>query len=140
MRLTTVLSVALLLACSSTSTTNPVPRNGSLRYLGRGPSGEAVLAGRLEFTFTDDSTLTGTWAIHWLPGADTTLQVGPQVGTGTLVGNRMGDGLLVQLNPGWADNNVDLNAGPTADGYSGQWSWTTATGPRSAGTFVIVRE
>ena len=99
-----------------------------------------MLAGDHEFTFPDDSTVTGTGVIGWLPGADTTLPAGPQVGSGKLVGSSSGDGLLIQFNPISADNNVALNAVPSAERYAGHWVWTTFTRPRFVGALVIGRE
>ena len=137
MKPTTLLALALLLGCAGASTETAAPRTGGFRYVGRSQAGEPVLTGRIELAFPDDSTVTGSWAINWIPGADTTLEVGPQVGSGTLVGRRMGDSLLIEMNPSWADNNVALKAVPSADGYTGHWTWTAFAGPRSGGSFTI---
>ena len=119
MKPTALLALALLLGCAGASTETAASRAGGFRYVGRSPAGVPVLTGRIALAIPDDSTVTGTWAIGWIPGADTTLPVGPQVGSGTLVGHRMGDTLLIEMNPNWADNNVALKAFPTADGYTG---------------------
>jgi len=135
-----LLAPALLMACSSAPDDNAAPRTGGFHYSALSASGQPLLTGHLEFTFTDDSTVTGSWVIAWLPAADTTLPVGPQVGSGVLVGLRSGTTLRIQLNPTNADHNVALQAVPSAGGYAGQWEWTTFTGPRSAGTFVAARD
>lgn len=129
-------SLGLILACSGAPADSSAPRIGSFRYSALSATGQPLLAGHIEFAFPDDSTLTGTWAIAWLPGADTTEQVGPQVGSGVLIGAYRGGTLLIQLNPTNADNNVALQAVPSAGGYAGHWDWITATGPRSGGAFV----
>lgn len=131
-------ALGLLIACSGAPAEGTGPLPGSFHYTALDTMGHALLAGQVVFTFPDDSTLTGRWTIAWLPGADTTIPVGPQVGSGVLVGTSRGDTLLVQLNPTNADHNVALLAVPAADGYSGQWQWITATGPRTWGTFVAV--
>ncbi len=140
MKPTALLALALLLGCAGTSTESATSRTNGFRYLGRSAAGVPVLTGRIELAFPDDSTVTGTWAIGWIPGADTTLEVGPQVGSGTLVGRRMGDSLLIEMNPNWADNNVALKAFSTADGYTGHWTWSAFDGPRSGGSFTADHE
>lgn len=137
---TALLTAGLLLACSADPT---VPAAGrvehSLRYTADGPSGAQALAGRLVLSFPDDTTVSGSWVISWVPGADTTALVGPQVGSGTLVGSRLGDTLLLQLNPENADHNVGLRAVRTRAGYRGTWEWVTFAGPRTRGGFTAER-
>jgi hypothetical protein len=125
-----------LMACTGAPVDPTALRTVGYHYSARSATGQPLLSGHLELGFPDDSTLRGTWVIAWVPGADTTIAVGPQVGSGDLVGSRRGDTLLVQLNPTNADNNVDLQAVVGADGYAGRWEWITITGPRTAGTFV----
>ena len=138
---TALLTAALLLACSSDFTVPAASRlDHALRYTADGPSGAPALAGRLVLSFPEDTTVSGSWVISWVPGADTTALVGPQVGSGTLVGNRLGDTLLLQLNPENADHNVGLRAVRTPAGYRGTWEWVTFTGPRTHGEFSARRE
>lgn len=137
---TAFLALTLLIACADSPADGLALRGGGFHYSAFGDSGQPLLTGRLNFSFPDDSTLNGTWSIAWIPGADTTLHVGPQVGSGAMVGSRRGDTLLIQLNPTFADNNVGLVAVPTADGYSGQWSWSTFAGPTAGGRFSAAPE
>jgi len=137
-----VLQPGLLLlcfACSSGPAAPPALRDGSFQYAAFSESGQQVLQGRLRLTFPDEATVTGTWRIDWAPGADTTAVVGPQVGTGQLVGARHGDTLVIELNPGNADNNVGLVAVTAGGGWQGEWEWVALTGPRSKGAFVASR-
>jgi hypothetical protein len=140
MRTASLAALVLILGCAGSSTDTAALRQGRLRYTGHSPAGTPVLTGGLELAFPDDSTVTGTWAIAWLPEVDTTLPVGPQVGSGTLVGRRSGDTLQLQMNPEMADNNVSLTAVPSPTGYTGTWSWSTFAGPRSSGTIAVTRE
>jgi hypothetical protein len=137
---TLLLALLLLLGCADVPAGVSLLRSGELRYTARGATGEPLLGGQLELTVADDSTVRGTWTIGWLPGADTTLPVGPQIGSGELTGTRSGDTLRIQLNPGYADNNVGLLAIVDASGYSGQWEWSTIVGPRSGGSFAASRQ
>jgi hypothetical protein len=89
----------------------------------------------------DDSMISGSWAITWAPGADTTTVVGPQVGSGALAGEIAGGEARIGLNPGWADNNVDLLAAEqrTPDRIVGEWSHTTLIGPIAQERFELTR-
>jgi hypothetical protein len=135
-----LLPLVLLMACSSAPGDFAALRPGGFHYSAESATGQPLLTGRLQLDFADDSTFTGTWNIEWIPGADTTTPVGPQVGSGELVGLRHGTTLLIQLNPTNADHNVALQAVPRGDGYSGTWEWSTFSGPRSSGRFVAARE
>ena len=71
-----------------------------------------------------------------MAGADTTAQVGPQVGHGTLSGRQIADGgVQLDLNPFYADNNVFLSATVGVTGLSGVWSWSGFAGPIANGRF-----
>ena len=109
---------------------------GGLQYLAAtDASGVPVLEGRISLTMSDDSVLSGAWDIHWRTGADTTAQVGDQVGTGELLGRRFSDRLEFDLHPGNYDNNLLVTAWPTSDGFRGEWTWSTIAGPAAHGTF-----
>ena len=109
---------------------------GELVYRASSSSGLPILEGRITFTITGDSLISGEWVIGWAPGADTTRPVGPQVGSGRLAGSRIGNDFAIDLNPGWADNNVFLVARPVDGGWNGEWSWSTLVGPVEHGTFT----
>lgn len=111
-------------------------KSGDLRYTAYNLQGAPLLAGTLHLTVHDDSTVTGTWVIDWVAGSDTTSQVGPQVGHGTLSGSALADGTVeLNLNPLYADNNVYLSAAVAAAGFSGLWSWSGFAGPLAHGRF-----
>ena len=135
-------SHALLLALTLACSTNGVaPRwslkSAMLRYNAASAQGVSLLAGSLSLAIHADSTVTGTWVIDWVAGADTTARVGPQVGTGTFGGQQFADGSVqLNLNPLYADNNVFLSATVTRDGFSGEWSWSGLPGVLSSGRFT----
>jgi len=137
---TLLLTSVLLSACSNDPVGRSTLPSGGFHYTAMSPAGTPVLTGRIRLAFPDDSTITGTWTIAWLPGADTTTPVGPQVGTGDLFGSRSGDALWIQLNPHNADHNVGLRALATTAGYTGEWEWVTFTGPHSRGSFAARAE
>lgn len=137
-RISQALVLGLVVACSA----NGVDPRGSLKsavlhYRAASAQGVPLLAGNLRLAVHDDSTVTGTWAIDWIAGADTSARVGPQVGTGTFGGQLLADGSVeLNLNPSYADNNVFLSATATTDGLSGQWSWSGFPGVLSSGRFT----
>lgn len=114
--------------------------NGAYRYLAYDSAGALLLDGQLVLNPVDDSTVSGTWAIEWAPGADTQKPVGPQVGAGTLRGTRTSDGWDLTLTPDWADNNVDLVGSAKKGRFAGQWTHSTISGPFSGGSFEAVRQ
>lgn len=131
------LLVALVVACS----TNGMAPRGSLKsavlHYSAASEGVPLLTGSLRLVIHDDSTVTGTWTIDWVAGADTTARVGPQVGTGTFSGQQLADGTVqLNLNPLYADNNVFLSATVTRDGLSGEWSWSGFPGVLGSGRFT----
>jgi hypothetical protein len=131
----------LLVACSGSAGEAPVSRAtpaGTFLYTALGSGGKPLLQGEIELQVGDDSTLTGSWNIHWAPGADTTTTVGPQVGTGTLNGSFRDTLLVIQLNPNMADNNVSLLAARGTAGYTGRWEYSTIAGPTAGGGFEAV--
>ncbi len=129
----------LCLACSSGPAAPAGLRDNRLDYSAFSASGEPILKGIIQLQFPDDTTVTGSWRIAWVAGADTAERVGPQVGTGQLAGSRHRDTLWLDLNPGFADNNVGLTAVATRAGWRGEWQWTGFPGPLSQGRFTASR-
>ena len=128
-----------LVACSDNTGTDDAWRSGTYRYSAQDAAGRTVLRGQLQLAFTNDSTISGTWMIAWVPGADTTSEVGPQVGSGTVTGVDRADALLLTLTPSSADNNVDLLGVGKPAVLAGEWVWTAFTGPRARGPFTLSR-
>ena len=137
MRAALPLALIALASCNSPDRSlNVQLLPGEMVYRASSSSGLPILEGRITFTVVGDSLVSGEWVIGWAPGADTTRPVGPQVGSGRLAGSRVDDGFAINLNPGWADNNVFLLARPANGGWQGEWSWSTIVGPVEHGTFT----
>jgi hypothetical protein len=155
---------AVVFGCSTVS--EPVVpsaarlESGTYRYVTTTTSGEPLLEGVLTIAFADDTipdentdqggacchwTITGTWDSRWIPGADTSQEIGPQVGSGELRGaiqhgEEQEGRLLLDLNPYFADNNTGFDVERVGDRLVGVWGWTTLTGLRSSGHFTAVRQ
>lgn len=102
-----------------------------------GKSLRVCAEGTIEFTIEPDSSLTGTWTIKAADGF-TQNEIGPQVGSGKLSGSIKNHQFYVNLNPGWSDNNVTLNA-YYGDEIRGGWYWSTFAGAKSSGGFTLKR-
>lgn len=114
--------------------------SGAYRYVAR--SGLIpVVTGTVTLQVAEDSAVTGIWELRRVPGSDTTIEVGPQLGSGTLAGRLDASGMIsVDLNPGWADNNVYLMlAGTTLDRLTGTWDHSTFIGPVAGGPADLQR-
>ena len=81
---------------------------------------------------------TGSWETELLKAG---AEVGPQVGTGELRGawDVEGQSIFLDMNPGWADNNVFLVATPDGSMLRGNWSHSTLTGVGPGGQFTAKR-
>ncbi|MGH7530212.1 MAG: hypothetical protein ACREMN_07495 [Gemmatimonadales bacterium] len=139
----TAAALVLALGCGN-GTPGPIlaPRlddvDGRFEYRADDGSGHPLLVGTVTLAVAQDSSITGTWAMRWAAGADTTAPVGPQVGTGTLAGHAGTECSIINLNPGWADNNVFLVLRRTADGLlAGQWQHSTLVGVVAEGRFEL---
>lgn len=132
---------ALLAACGATKdvlvpSPDAVP-GGLYAYEAYTMAGAPLLSGTMLLDVHRDASVTGTWSIGWVPGADTSVAVGPQVGAGMLRGSIENGMLLLDLNPGWADNNVFLSGTARNGAIVGTWGYSTLVGAVSGGSFVV---
>lgn len=130
---------ALLAACAVGPTAGGPEHGGTFSYSASNAEGKTLVVGKIVLTFTSDSTVSGTWELAAAPGVDPGTIKGSQLGTGELRGSRVDGKLLLNLNPGYADNNVTLEAAPASGGYSGTWSWSSFAGPQAGGKFKATR-
>jgi len=138
---TVLTTVAAIMSCGDPTlpTTGGDP-SGAYGYVAR--SGlTPVVTGTVTLLVDRDSAVTGIWELRRVPGSDPTIQVGPQLGSGTLAGRLYPSGIVaVDLNPGWADNNVFLAFGATArDQLTGTWDHSTFVGPVAGGPVELRR-
>ncbi len=100
-----------------------------------------VVTGTMTLRVDADSAVTGSWELRRVPGSDPNILVGPQLGSGTLAGRLDASGFVaVDLNPGWADNNVFLVLdGYTPNRLTGTWDHSTLIGPVAGGPVELQR-
>jgi hypothetical protein len=115
----------------------PEPQ-GLYRYTGYDGQGQRLIVGWLTLARTNADQVTGSWALGYA-GPDRTnitrWDLGNQIGEGLLRGGQSRSTLDLDLNPGWADNNVFLHGVLTHSQYTGQWSWSGFMGVLTQGTF-----
>jgi len=128
-------------ACDDGPASDPLDLagGGQFSFASGTAEGAPLLAGRLYLRWSDEGPesgiVVGTWTIGWAPGADTTLQVGPQIGSGQLVGTADEDGVLLDLNPGSKFEYVRLSGRVTKATMYGDWEWTQVVGSGGTGNF-----
>jgi hypothetical protein len=115
----------------------PGPEPSTYTYRAYTSAGVLAVSGSITLARTDSTTVAGSWVLNGISSTD---RVGPQIGAGTLAGRIEGSKLSINLNPGWADNNVILAGSVEGEKIAGTWSWVTFAGPASSGTFEAVRK
>ena len=147
-RILPVLSVVvLLLGCSKDSPIESNSPTGSgldkleatvsvFQYTGYSSNGTAIVRGFLSLTFTEAGRVSGRWQLRALVDPS---RIGPQVGTGSLVGGYSNGVLSINLNPNNVDNNVLLSGRFDRTAYAGRWEWVGFPGVLSSGTFRAAR-
>ncbi len=133
-----MLLVVFLSACSTTSTTP----NGSIparafKYTAYDSAGTRIVEGWFTLVFKDAATVEGEWNFKAIGDPQ---NIGPQMGEGELIGWLQDDNeIVIDLNPGWADNNVVLHGPYSLNEISGTWVWSTIAGATNQGTFTAVK-
>jgi hypothetical protein len=108
----------------------------SYSYNGYNAKGLMVVVGSMTLAITDGSAVSGTWRLESTAQGE---KLGPQTGSGTLAGSIQGSTVTINLNPGWADNNVFLSGSLDGDRFTGTWMWSTFVGPTSEGRFEALK-
>jgi hypothetical protein len=118
---------------------------GTWKYQAFDPKSHLVAEGRL--TFQPDpkhgsNFYWGTKAIHQVRSFET---AGPHETIGgkgtpqTALGQLNGDQVSIDLNAGYADNNILLKGKLTGNSIKGTWGHSTIAGIRERGTFTLIR-
>ncbi|HEY0377357.1 MAG TPA: hypothetical protein VGC87_10400 [Pyrinomonadaceae bacterium] len=138
--LTTYLLVFVLgcyaLDCSGKKNSAPQPPKtfplGEYQYTGYGEGGAKIVEGRLSITSREGDQLKGSWELKQVGEPE---RIGPQVGSGELIGSVQGSEVNLDLNPNMNDNNVNLRGQVEGKRYTGTWSFNGFAGRISSGRF-----
>jgi hypothetical protein len=126
------LSLLLLTFCSDDGIVSPYLSNGTYFYSAYDSSSNKVAAGSLLISFLDSVNFSGNWVIT---STSDQQNIGPQKGSGVLLGNIEGGLLYINLNPNYADNNVVLRGEANNNKMVGTWQWVTFSGVTNSGFF-----
>lgn len=110
---------------------------GEYQYTGYDEGGAKVVEGRLSLTALDGDKLKGSWELKQIGEPK---RIGPQVGSGDLLGTVSGTEVLIDLNPNMNDNNVNLRGTVEGKRYKGSWNYSGFAGSISKGTFEATRQ
>ncbi|HEY6118971.1 MAG TPA: hypothetical protein VIV66_03380 [Pyrinomonadaceae bacterium] len=136
----TVLSLVISVGAVECDSNKRPPKSsivGVYEYSGYDKGGNKIVSGQVEITSVESDRIKGTWQ---LKAAGTLKDIGPQTGTGNLVGEINEDGVRINLNPNMADNNVTLAGKITGKVFRGDWSFSGFAGVINRGTFTATRK
>jgi hypothetical protein len=102
-------------------------------YVGYDTAGGEIVRGLLVIVRGDSTIVTGTWNFRLTDSRAT--MIGPQVGSGTLMGTWEDSNLSLNLNPQYADNNVILIGTCSNRALAGKWQYIGFAGVLNEGTF-----
>ena len=136
-----------VLACSplnSIEQTTPFP-TGDYQYTGYDKQGGKVVEGRLSITSVESRRIRsevsiqikGNWQLNRVGKQE---NIGPQVGSGDLVGSIIDGDILIDLNPNIDDSNVNLRGKIDGRRFHGTWSFDGYARAISQGTFEATRK
>ena len=131
-----ILAVFFLLQACADDITGSFPE-GSFSYSGYDSQGNIITRGWFTIVFSDSPLVQGEWNIKQIATAK---DIGPQVGSGALVGELYdSNSIWIELNPQFRDNNLQLRGFYNHDKIIGQWQWITFAGVSNTGTFKASR-
>ncbi|HED05906.1 MAG TPA: hypothetical protein ENI61_04395 [Ignavibacteria bacterium] len=109
----------------------PIP-SGIYSYTSYDTSGTAIVKGRFTLNYKDSLQIIGEWHFEKIGN---TQNIGPQVGSGKLIGNVKQHRIWIELNPLFRDNNFLLIGTMENNKYIGVWKWISFSGITNHGTF-----
>jgi hypothetical protein len=95
-----------------------------------------IVHGWLEIKFSNSDEISGTWNLQKVGNPE---DIGPQVGTGELIGGLTNkDSIWIELNPEYIDNNLQLCGKYKISTITGKWIWSSYAGITNQGYFNAV--
>lgn len=118
--------------------TKPFPI-GDYQYTGYDKTGGKIVEGRLSITSVEprrnkneEYEIKGTWQLKKIGNQK---NIGPQVGTGDLIGSIDKGEIYIDLNPNMNDDNVVLHGKFEGRRFHGTWRYSGFAGVLNQGTF-----
>lgn len=143
-----VASWVTLSGCKLTNGSNGTNEATVYRYTAYDSTGTAVVEGELSLNYVEADPeashpyeIEGRWDLE--RASEPAENIGPQTGTGNLVGRVYEDDRIrINLNPNWNDNNIMLEGAFTDERFGdieGQWKYFTFAGEANGGQFEADR-
>lgn len=110
---------------------------GAYAYTGFDSTGVKIVTGWIKIVCEDSIHLSGEWNLEKIADPQ---NIGPQVGSGTLIGNFENNQLFLNLNPDYVDNNVFLICPYDDQKLTGKWNYSGFPGIINYGSFVAERK
>ncbi len=110
---------------------------GAYAYTGFDSTGVKIVTGWIKIVFEDSTHISGEWELDKIGNPQ---KIGPQIGSGNIVGNIVNDQLHLNLNPQYVDNNVFLTCPYNDQKLIGRWSYTGFPGVINYGSFIAEKK
>ena len=111
--------------------------DGAFAYTGFDSTGVEIVRGWIMFDFDDSTSISGDWELDKIGNPQ---NIGPQVGSGNLVGSMVNDQLHLNLNPQYKDSNVFLICPYDDQKLTGKWNYAGFPGVINYGSFVAEKK
>ncbi|UCG06347.1 MAG: hypothetical protein JSV83_20950 [Desulfobacterales bacterium] len=134
-------TLSLLMFIGMACTANTQDRSASsisvgiYNYIAKDNNGAVIAEGKLEITSVAANAINGKWELKTSAPME---QTGPQDGQGKIGGQLSRNKIILDLNPGWRDNNVVLSGTFQKGKLSGTWGWYGIAGAMQEGTFEAI--
>ena len=125
-----ILISSLLVYCSCS--TNPLGNN-RYSYTAYDSTGHPVVTGWIKIEISDSNRVEGSW---YLTKTRSSIKTTHATGDGMLEGTIDNNGISLDLNPGWRDNNTVLVGKFEDNKITGKWAWISFIGITEEGTFI----
>jgi hypothetical protein len=124
-----------LTSCSDDAPTASTD-DGMYAYTSYDSTGQVIVKGLIIINDEDSSNITGHWVLDKIGNPE---DIGPQVGSGELIGTITNNEFWFNLNPQFSDNNLLLTGSAENNKFSGNWQWISFIGVTNQGTFEAVK-
>lgn len=111
-------------------------RTARYQYEGFDVQGRRVVRGVMTIMTGDSMEVSGEWRFY---ATGDPSRIGPQVGSGKLVGAVVANKIWLNLNPRYVDNNVFLTGTGSGRVLLGTWEYVGFPGVLAGGTFRAVQ-
>lgn len=130
--------LSLLYFCDKDNCLNGIKvPEGAYAYTGYDSTGVKIVQGWIKINLDDTTNISGEWELDKIGNPE---NMGPQIGSGNIVGNLTNNQLFLNLNPQYADNNVFLICPYDNQKLAGQWNYSGFPGIINYGTFFAKKE